>query len=363
MDAKTITTRRLHNQHIGREEFDRPAQVVSRMGAVQSQDYAAAKWAIAQRARGLDNQALDQAFDAGQILRTHVLRPTWHFVTPEDIGWMLELTAPRVHQATAVYYRKYGLDEATFVRSRKALEQVLQGGKFLERFELVSALQQAGIETRDSLRANLLIMQAELQGVICSGPRRGRQHTYALLAERAPGVIKLGNEQALAELTRRYFQSHGPATLKDYRWWSGLLAKDAQAGLEMVKSQFLSERVHDQEYWFPEPGPSSESSPSPVFLLPNYDEYMVGYQEREAIFDASLAGKLDSRANSLLGNTIVIEGRIAGIWKRTIKAREVLIDLNLFLPLNPELTRAVHAAARRYGDFINLPVVVTERSD
>lgn len=363
LGKNSIVEQRLHNQQIGREEFDRPDQVVGWMGAVQSQDFGAAKWAVAQRGCGLSEIDLDQAFDAGQILRTHVLRPTWHFVTPEDIGWMLELTAPRVNQTMGTNYRKYELDEATFVRSRKVLEQAFQGEKFLERFELIAALQQAGIDTRDSLRANLLIMRAELEGVICSGPRRGKQHTYALLSERAPGARKLDQEEALAALARRYFQSHGPATLKDYRWWSGLLAKDAQAGLELVKSQFLSERVNGQEYWFPEPRQGIEQTSPSVYLLPNYDEYMVGYQDRGAIFDASLVSKLDSRANSLLGNTIVVNGQIVGIWKRTLKAREVNIDLNLFLPLNPELLSNVHAAAHRYGEFVKLPVVLTERRE
>lgn len=223
-----LVRRRFHNQKLARSRFHRPAEVVAWLGAIQAQDYAGAKWAIGLRSTGLRDAGIEQAFNEGAILRTHLMRPTWHFVTPADIRWILALTAPRVHAVNAYSYRKFGLDRGIFARSRVAFERALQGGKQLTRLELASVLGRAGIPA-ESLRLAYLMMQAELDGVICSGARRGNQFTYALLDERAPHVKNLEREEALAELTRRYLSSHGPATLSDYVWWSGLTARDAPA--------------------------------------------------------------------------------------------------------------------------------------
>nr|MDQ6908888.1 winged helix DNA-binding domain-containing protein [Chloroflexota bacterium] len=227
---------RLHNHHIAGTKLAAPDAVVRWLGAVQSQDYAGAKWAVGQRMHDTTDAALDQAFADGAILRTHVMRPTWHFVAPADIRWLLALTAPRVNATNAYHYRKHGLNDATFARSNAALTNALRGGAQRTRTELASVLQQAGIATND-LRLGLIMMRAELDGVVCSGARRGKQFTYALLDERAPPAETLARDEALAELTRRYMTSHGPATVQDFVWWSGLTMTDAKAGLEMVKPQ------------------------------------------------------------------------------------------------------------------------------
>jgi hypothetical protein len=297
----------------------------------------------------------------------HVLRPTWHFVTPADIRWMLALTAPRVNALNAYYYRKLELDDAVFARSNAALAKALQGCQQLTRAELVSVLHQAGIATAtdDLLRFNYIMIRAELDGIVCSGARRGKQFTYALLDERAPHRA-LEREEALAELSRRYFMSRGPATLQDFVWWSGLATADARAGLEMVKSQLVQEDVDGQTYWFPSSVPlevplAKDAGQMTVicYLLPNYDEYLVAYTDRSAIFDASDTEKLDSRSNPLFQHVIVIDGRIAGSWKRTLKKNSVVMELNAFSPLTEVEHRAVDAATQRYGAFLELPVVLT----
>ena len=349
-----IAHRRLQNQQITQHICAKPCDVVQWLGAIQAQDYAAAKWALGLRLPAATDYDIEQAFTNGDILRTHVMRPTWHFVSPADIRWLLALTAPHVNATNAYYYRQHGLDEAIFMQSNAALVKALQGGKQLTRPELVSVLQQVGIASNDPLRFGLIIMHAEFDGIICSGARRGKQFTYALLDERVPQTRPLEREEALAELARRYFTSHGPATLQDFVWWSGLPIVDARAGIAMVKSQLLHEVVDDQTYWF-------SSSALPVIneahiahLLPNFDEYTVAYTDRSAVFDGTHEDKLDARTNSLLGYIMVLDGQVVGTWKRTIKKNEVIITPNLFTPLNEAETRAFADAAKRYGAFLDL---------
>ncbi len=355
-----IAHQRLHNQLITRQTFEKPGDVVQWLGAVQAQDYVAVKWAVGLRLQGVTSDDIEQAFADGAILRTHVMRPTWHFVSPADIRWLLALTAPRVHAANAYYYHMLGLDDAIFTRSNAALAKALQGGKQLTRLELVSVLKQVGIAT-ENLGFLLIIMHAELDGVVCSGARRGKQFTYALLEERAPQTRTLDHDEALAEFAMRYFTSHGPATLQDFVWWSGLTTADARAGLAMVTSQLLHEVVDDQTYWFAASAPSMPSAPpakvlsQTAYLLPNFDEYTVGYKDRSAVFDASHTEKFDLRGN-VLNNILVLDGQVVGTWKRTLKKDAVIISPSLFIPLSTAETRAFAAEANRYGVFLEKSV-------
>ena len=344
---------RLHNQHIAGTPLGTPEAVVAWLGAVQAQDYAGAKWAVGQRTLDFTDVDVDRLLADGTILRTHILRPTWHLVMPADIRWMLALTAPRINAAMASAYRQVELEDGLFARSNAALAKALEGGQRLTRTELLGVLQQAGLIGEREGRLNYLLIHAELEGVICSGGLRGKQHTYALLDERCPQSRTLTRDEALAELARRYFTSHGPATVKDYVWWSGLTMTDARAGLDMVKSQLLHAEVDGQTYWFAD-GPPSLREPSPTaYLLPNYDEYVVGYTDRRAIFDPTHLPKLDSRVNPLFNYVIVLDGHIAGTWKRTFKKNAVVMTLSLFTPLSEAETEAVTRAAHRYAQFLN----------
>ena len=263
-----IAHQRLLNQQIALQTFQKPDEVVRWLGAVQAQDYAAAKWAVAQRTKGITDSAVDQALDKGEILRTHVMRPTWHFVAPEDIRWLLELTAPRVHSANAYQYRRLELDKTIFKRRNAALTKVLRDGQHLTRAELASVLQQAGIEVNDLLRVTYLILSAELDGILCSGARRGKQFTYALLDERVPTVKTLSREEALAELTRRYFTGHGPASEEDFVWWSGMTRADVRSGIEMVKQQLGHDVVNGRTYWFAASMTTAKVNRQAAYLLP-----------------------------------------------------------------------------------------------
>jgi hypothetical protein len=354
MADTTIAQLRMANQHIAQVDFESAAEAVRWLGAVQSQDYGGGKWALGLRSSMLTDAAVEQAFNEGAILRTHVLRPTWHFVTPEDIGWMLMLTAPRVLAITAGYYRQADLDEATLEQASAVIIRALEGGNQLTKAELGAVMQQAGIDTKEALRLGHIMGYAELHGLVCSGAIRGKQHTWALLSERAPQTRQLDRDDALAELTRRYFGSHGPATLKDYVWWSGLTTTDAKTGIEMVKSELERAIIDGTEYWFGETAAVAPAPSPAVTLLPNYDELIVGYTDRSAIYDEDHSDKLDARGNVLFNYTILMDGRIVGTWKRTFKKGKVIIEANPFYPLSEAQMVALRVAGQRYADFYGL---------
>jgi hypothetical protein len=359
MPPLDLARQRLYTQRITGPKFEAPAQVVGWLCAVQAQDYAGAKWAVALRARGLDDRALDRAFNAGDLLRTHVLRPTWHFVLPADIRWLLALTAPRVNILNGPYYRKFELDQAVFKRSQAALVKALRGGKDLIRAEAAAVLAKAGIVAAGQ-RFSYVMMRAELDGVVCSGALRGKQHTYALLAERAPQARTLGREEALAELALRFFTGHGPATLKDYSGWSGLTVAEAKAGLAMVKSRLHHEDLAGQTFWFAEAATAPKEKSPAAHLLSIYDEYVSGYKDRSAMFDAAHYSALVSRTEELFNRNyiLVLDGRVVGTWTRTLKKDAAILEIYPFNPLTQAQNRSAAAAAARYSAFLGLPVTV-----
>ncbi|HET9913844.1 MAG TPA: winged helix DNA-binding domain-containing protein [Anaerolineales bacterium] len=351
-----IVRHRLHNQFLSQTNCTSPAQVVEQLGAVQSQDYAGAKWALAQRLKDpATDAAIDKAFNEGKILRTHVMRPTWHFVAPRDIRWLLMLTGPRVQAGNAFMYRKTELDKDILKKSYRVLEKALQGNRQLTRAELGAAFEKAGIPA-EGQRLGYFMMSAELDGLICSGGRKGKQFTYALLEERAPRVRPLKRDEALAELVRRYFTTRGPATLHDFTWWSGLTMADAKKGIEMVKPEFVSEELDGQSYWFADSiNPVREKSPT-AHLLPNYDEYFIGFKDRSAI--GKRVGPLRSEEDklALYVHIIILDGQIVGGWRRTITKNAVILERQLLTDLTRSEERALSREADRYSEFLQLPV-------
>ena len=353
---------RYHNQQIAQTKFKRPDEVVAWLGAMQGQEYAMAKWGVAQRMQETTDSEIDQAFAKGSILRTHLLRPTWHLVTPADIRWLLALTGPRVQAVNAYMYRKLGMDNAFFKRSNAALTKALQGGKQLTRVELASALQQAGLDTAGELRMGYILMRAELEGLICSGARRGKQFTYALLEERASQVKPLDRDEALVELVRRYFTSRGPATMKDFVVWSGLTMADVKRGIDILKPKLEHVVVDDQTYWFADSALPPKLSSKTAHLLPIYDEYVMGYKDRSAML--GLLEREKFTGNSIaFDNLIVIDSMLVGSWKRTLSKNEVLVETNFNVPLTKTQKQAVTAAVERYGKFLGLSptMVQTEK--
>jgi hypothetical protein len=360
MRPSDIPHTRLRHQRLTSPQFKKPADVVRWLGAVQAQEYAPAKWAIGQRMRRATDSDVERAFAEGSILRTHVLRPTWHFVAPEDIRWMLELTGPRIKTAIASYARSNALDEGAFKRSRRLLKSALDGGRQLTRAALREVFQRDRLPTT-GIRFVLMLMRAELDGLICSGPRAGKEFTYALLDDRAPGIPALTRNQALAELARRYFTSRGPATLQDFVWWSGLITADARTAIELAASDLSREVIDDLVCWLPSSCRTAPRSAGAAHLLPVYDEYLVAYKNRAAALDPRYSKR---GTNVLFGSTIVVDGRVAGTWKATRSEHETLVTLNAFAPLTGRVRRAVDDAARRYSAFLgqSVRVATTSRS-
>jgi hypothetical protein len=328
------------------------------LGAVQSQDYPAAKWGVGQRMTTGSDAALDTAFAKGTILRTHVMRPTWHFVLPADIAWMLMLTGPRVNATCASYYRKFDLDDRLLAKGRAALVSALQGGRHLTRPALRAALEKARVirRTDSPLRVMWVLLRAELDAVICSGPRVGKQFTYALLVERAPDARTLPRDEAAAELARRYFLSHGPATVKDFMWWSGLAAAAARAGVAAVAPELVEIVVDGSSYWSPPPRKTKQDAAGTAYLLAAYDEGLLSYRDNRPALAAHGAQLM--RDN---GAAVVIDGRVVGTWRRSVTRDAVAIEATAFETFSRRQTRAIEEAAERYGRFLGLTVDVGYR--
>lgn len=352
MQFDELLRRRLQNQRLAGGQFATGAAAVRWLGAVQSQDFGGAMWAAGQRVEGSTFKTLNEEFARGAFLRTHALRPTWHFVAPEDIRWMLELSKPHLETLMRPYFRKFDLDDATLKKTNAIIVEALAGGKELTRAEIAKTLQAHGVDTGDTIRLTHIMLRAELDGLICSGAVRGKQQTYALLELRAPNVETVTRETATAQLAARYFQSHGPATIKDFSWWSGLGVREATAALQAAEGNFVSTEIDGKTFWHDDAAVPNGSND--VYLLANYDEYTVAYADRTMIFDNVHLPKLDSRQNALFTNVVVARGKILGTWKRTFSAKGVTIETKLFEAFSAAETAALRREAERYGAFFEL---------
>lgn len=356
MNDNEIAEQRLRNQYLTRAKFREPGDVVAWFGAVQAQEFEPAKWGLRLRMRNQPTSGdLQRAFDDGSILRTHVMRPTWHFVSPADIRWLIELTGSRVQRVMSTYDRQLGLDARTLVRGTTVIEAALGDRNYLTRAELGERLRRAGL-TLDRVRLAHVAMYAELEGVICSGPRRGKQSTYALIAERAPRAVSLSRDEALATLARRYFSSHGPATIRDFVWWSGLATSDAKRGVEMNKAR--RKEVDGLTYWTIGNSSRAATRDDLVHLLPIYDEYIVAYRDREAVPHApsKISSSSRSAESVTFQHTLIISGRVAGTWRRMQSTQAAAMEVIPLRRLSRTELRAVREAATRYEQFVSLPV-------
>jgi hypothetical protein len=351
-----IAQARLRNQSIGEPRLRNAADVVRWLGAVQAQEYEPAKWGLGLRIPGSVEPEIERAFEAGRILRTHVMRQTWHFVTPADIRWLLELTGPRVLRMMRGHDRLLELDAKTIGRGITVIERALSGRQYLTRLEIGAQLKRARLVMTGARLANL-VMHAELEGLICSGPRRGKQSTYALIAERAPNARRLSRDEALAELSRRFFQSHGPATPRDFSWWSGLTIADAKRGLEMNGGR--REDVGDLCYWCVGKPRKESTSDTGAHLLPIYDEYLVSYRDRVAVPHGPSTIP-SGRTSVTIQHAIVVAGQVAGTWRHATRtATAVALAGALLRPITKRERRALDEAAKRYERFIGRPVTLT----
>jgi hypothetical protein len=342
---------RLASQRIAAQSQSSAREVVGWMGAMQAQDYAMAKWAVGLRIPNARDADVEAAIDAGDIFRIHLLRPTWHLVSADDIHWMLALTAPHIKASSKSRRIELGLSEADFIDCRRVIEKALGGGRHLTREALFSELEREKIAA-DYSHAYHLLVEAELDGILCSGASQNGKPTYALLEERCPTPQPVPRDEALARLAQRYFTSHGPATLQDFIWWSGLPTRDARQALETVKAGLVYATSGSQTYWFSDQALASSAGEHPAILLPAFDEFIISYADRRASLSDE-AFKQAISSNGIFRPVIVIDGIVAGLWKRSQTKSKVVVEMQLFQPTDKIQAGDIEKAASAYSLFLD----------
>jgi hypothetical protein len=343
---------RIFTQRLAGPKLSRPEDVVRLLVAVQSQECAHGFWSVGMRTRGSAYVDVQSAFDEGRILRTHMLRTTWHFVTPEDIRWILAETSPRVLVAFGSSFRQHGLDDRAQRKTGDLVVEMLEGGVYLTRKEIGAELERHGVPTAGQ-RLAYIVMSAELRGLICSGPMRGAQHTYAVLDERVPPGLTYEADEALTEIAVRFFAGHGPASLRDLTRWSSLTVADAKTAIAAAEGDRLDSReVDGQTLWFDPAARKPRKMALSAYLLPLYDEAMLTYPRLS--FPVAPGHPHPPDMDLFIGSVIVGE-RNVGTWRRTIVGRRLTIQTDLAPGLGEEHRAAVKSAVDQLSVFLGHP--------
>jgi hypothetical protein len=345
---------RLQTQRLTGTPFRTPQEGVRFFGAVQAQDYPGAKWSLGMRVRNASDAAIDAALSGGKIIRTHVLRPTWHFVAPEDLRWMLELSAPQVNRIGSYQYKELELDQRLFRKVHALLRQGLAGGRHLTRKE-VAALLARGKITGDGRRIAHILMEAELAGMVCSGALQGKQQTYALVDDWVAPGPRYARADAVVRLAQRFFASHGPATMKQFAWWSGLPRRETLEALEALRESFACERIDGVE-WISPPGRSTRHQRPTTLLIPEYDELLTGWAEIG--IPRSIADRRRGRPTNTFDRPVLHGGEWVGTWRRTLGPKRVVLEIERFGKARPGLEKALRGEAERYARFLGLPATL-----
>lgn len=348
---------RMLSQQLTCPAFGHPKDLVTWMGAIQAQDYAMSKWAVGTRLQAPTLQAVEEALKHGEILRTHVMRPTWHLVAAEDIRWMLSLTTHRLKAAYSSYAKGRGLDitPKLYEHNKGLILKMLEGNKSLTRQEIESALVRAGAiqadNEADKHYVKYSIAVAEVEGFVCSGVDKGNKPTYALLDERVPPVRKLHKEEALALLVGRYFKSHSPASLNDFTWWSGLTTSEARQAIGLIEGELIADHFADQKLYVHESFKETAASQEDVLhLLPSFDEFLISYKDRTAV----LASEHHPKAFNNFGTfypVILHKGKIVGNWNKATQKGTLTVETSFFDPKTRISAKLLEKAAKRYLSF------------
>jgi hypothetical protein len=360
MTPSALLNLRLHNQFVAGTAQDTPYDVVKGLVAVQAQDFLGSLWAVGLRMKKATEASIEEAIASRTIVRSWPMRGTLHFVAAEDLRWMLSLLTPRIVNRAAYHHRLSGLDEKIFAKCRKLIVKALEGGNLLTRDEVYDTFEKGKISTADQRGLHILGQLAH-EGLICFGPRRGKQITFTLLDEWVPKPRKLDSDEALAELALRYFKSRGPATVNDFAWWSGLSLTEAKHGLEMAQPSLHHETIGDQDCWMAADTLNVKVRKEPVHLLSSYDEYLIAYTDRSAALNPQFNHRVMT-GNGIFNPIIVVNGQVAGTWKRTIKKDTVTLDVKPLTPLSEAHRKALATKANRYGQFVGMePKLVISR--
>lgn len=398
MEAKDIRHRRLGNQRIecgGKDSASSiktnrkdksgskdshtnspgltPAALVSWMGGVQAQHYGMSKWAIGLRLQSATAKSpaytqslIEKALDEGAILRTHIMRPTWHLVAAEDLLWLLKLTAPGIQRFLFSRDKILGIQAKEYLKANKVIQKVLEKEPALTRELLLERLKAYKLPL-DEYRKNHYLIHAELEGLICSGPAAGKKTTYALVAERLGKKFdeleslagKLSRQEATARLALRYFQSHGPATLQDFQWWSGLQITLIRSAMALVADQLQATDFDGQTYWqtgqTPLSGPPVHKYSECCYLLPAFDEYLISYKDRSAAIDSMHSSKAFT-LNGIFRPVVVFRGQVVATWDKTIQKNGMKLELRPFTPMTATFAKEARRAAKMYSMFVEVPI-------
>jgi hypothetical protein len=350
MRAAEVMRRRLDVQCISATTMSRPADVVARLGAVQAQDYLGALWAVGLRLSDATEHAVERALADRTIVRTWPMRGTLHFVAAADARWMVELLGPRIVTRAAGRLRVLGLDDTTLARARRALVLALEGGRTLTRPALYQVLERAKVSTAGQRGLHILWRLAH-DCFLCFGPRQGKQQTFVLFDEWLPAAKPRQREEALAALAERYFMGHGPATAADFAWWAGLALGDARRAVHLAKSALEEERVDGRPVWVARSSTTPRVARAKAYLLPAFDELLVGYADRSAAVDAAQAFGVNA-GGGILKPTVVVDGRVVGTWKRALAPGGVAFSPTWFDDPSAQRMARVARAFHRYASFL-----------
>lgn len=344
---------RAHSQQLVNPQFDSPKELVSWMGAMQAQEYNMMKWAVGMRLKDSTLSAVNESLHKGEIIRTHILRPTWHLVSPDDIRWMLNITSPRIKPVIKSYYKALGVSEDQQIKLLQAVENALDEHDFLTRQEIADELIKKGTKINSQQELNCVISYAEMDGIVCSGGDKNKKATYALLEKRVPPTNDLNKEEALSLLARKYFQSHSPATIEDFTWWSGLSLTETRLAIKLIESELTKDNIGEETYFIHQSCAFSEKCENLLHFMPPYDEFLISYKDRTPTLDKEHYPKAFNTFG-IFYPVIMYNGKIVGNWKKVKKKGQLSIDITLFNDKTKLNKNLLKKAEKRYMDFHNI---------
>lgn len=356
MDKENIGSARLTSQWAGQDKPKTAHEVVSWMGAMQAQDHAGALWAIALRTPNLTLADIEKEITERKIVRTWPMRGTLHYVAAEDLRWMQTLLTPRIVKNYAGRRAQLGIDDATLAKAEEIIKNSLKGTS-LTRGDLYQLFEDGGINPAGQKGIHMIGYFAHM-GLVCHGAHIGKQPTYALVDDWIGQTDPISREESLKRLAQRYFKSHGPTTVKDFAGWGFMTMADAKLGLELAKDSLKQVEIDGAAHWLDKDTDPKTSSDIEAFLLPGFDEFILGYKDRSAVATTEHMQRVLPGGNGVFLPTIVIDGHVAGLWKKTVRKSGITITLEPFRRLSTKELKALEKPAARYGQFLDVPVAI-----